>query len=134
MKYEDIKTELMDSIIKSYEEGVSLDEAERLASKLLFAQALISERLRTADLDSRMKKSGLKAAKAAVYADIISKSEKKPTESALEHALNADEIVTAAQDAFDTAEVDRDELERYYNIFKEAHVHFRRVAGGRFGD
>jgi len=34
------------------------------------------------------------------------------------------------QDALDKAEVEKDELTRIYNIFKEAHVYFRGIAKG----
>lgn len=128
----ELMKELENEIIKAYEEGVTLDSAETLASRFLHAQIQVSEDLRNADLDARMKKTGVKSIRAAVYTETVSTAEKRPTEAAMEHLLNSDELVVSAQNAFDTAEVDRDELERYFSIFQNAHVHFRTVARGRF--
>lgn len=124
--------ELEASIIDAYESGVSLEDAERLAAKFLHGQILVSQELKAADLSARMRKSGLKAVKAAVYTDACSKADKKPTESQLEHTINMNELVSNEQDALDQAEVDRDSLERYYNVFREGHVYMRGVAKGRF--
>lgn len=124
--------ELESDITRAYTEGVTMDEAERLAGKFLVAQMQISEQLRLADLDTRMRKSGLKAVKAAVYVATCSKSDKKPTEAQLEHTINTDSTVAGEQDAFDTAESSKESLERYYNICREAHVYFRGIAKGRF--
>lgn len=118
-------------IIATYDEGVTLGEAEKLAGEFLHAQMVVSAELKKADLDSRMRKSGVKAVKAAIYTETCAKSEKKPTESALEHLINMNELVSSEQDELDKAEVDRDSLERYYNIFREAHIHFRGIAKGR---
>lgn len=127
-----ILEELEQEIINSYEQGVTMEEAEKLAGKFLGGQIKVSQALRDKDLDSRMKKSGLKAVRAAVYTDIKSKGEKL-TIDAMEHQLNMDELVSKEQDALDAAEVDRDELKRYYDIFQNAHIHYRAVARGSFG-
>jgi hypothetical protein len=74
----------------------------------------------------------VKAIRAAIYLDIVQKNEKKPTESQISAMIDNNDLVTGEQNAFDLAEVNRDELERYYNVFQQAHVHFRRIAGGRF--
>lgn len=128
----DFYKELEQKIQSSYTEGMTLDEAEKLAAEFLKAQIVVSRELQKEDLDSRMRKTGLKAVRAAIYSDSISKSDKKPTEAALDHMINSHEIVCNEQNALDTAESNRDELERYYNIFREAHVYYRGVAKGRF--
>lgn len=122
--------QLESKIKKSYEEGVSLEEAESLAAEFLHAQIRVSEEIQTQDLDARMRKSGLKAIRAGVYTAACTKSDKKPTESALEHLLNSDEIIQQEQKSLDKAEVARDNLERYYDIFREAHLYYRQIAKG----
>lgn len=124
--------ELEGFIETSYREGITLQEAETLALRFLDAQIKVSKELKNADLDSRMRKSGLKAVKAAVYTEACTKVDKKPTESQLEHTLNMNGLVSTEQEALDTAEVSRSELERYYNIFQNAHIFFRGVAKGSF--
>ncbi len=120
-------------IEESYLEGVTADKAEKLAGQFLHAQLRVSAELRKADLDSRMRKSGLKALRAGVYTDVCTKNEKKPTEAGIAAIIDCHEVVQAEQDRFDNAEVSRDDLERYYNIFQAAHVHFRTIAKGQFG-
>lgn len=124
--------ELETQIQQSYTEGVTIDEAEKLAGKCLHAQILVSRELKESDLNSRMRKTGLKAVRAVVYLDIVNKSEKKPTESGLEHMLNSNFLVGKEQDELDLSESNRDELERYYSVLREAHVYFRTVCRGRF--
>lgn len=124
--------ELAEEIKKSYESGVTMEEAEKLASRFLHAQFVISNNLRTLDLDARMKKSGLKAVKAAVYHDNASKAEKKPSDTYLQNLVDLDENTLAEQRLLDTAEVERDLFQNYLGIFKDAHVHFRTIAKGRF--
>lgn len=131
MNFKQLCEKLQSKIISSYEQGVSLEDAERLAAEFLYAQMAVSAELKKADLDSRMRKSGVKALRAAVYTDICAKADKKPTETAIESMINMDSTVSSEQDEFDKAEVERDDLERYYNIFREAHVYFRGVAKGR---
>lgn len=124
--------ELELKIEESYESGITLEEAEKLAAKFLRAQILISRELQKTDLDSRMKKSGVKALKAALYLVEVQKTDKKPSDVLLGNLVDSNELVVGEQNAFDTAETRRDELERYYNIFREAHVHYRQVSKGRF--
>lgn len=119
-------------IQNSYESGVTVDEAERLASEFLYAQIQVSTELSKGDLDARMRKSGVKAVRAAIYLDIVSKADKKPVEAQITAMIDSDKLVVDEQRDFDAAEVSRDELERYYNIFINAHIHFRAVAKGRF--
>lgn len=119
-------------IIKIYEEGVSLDEAEKLAGRFLHAQLQVSALLKVEDLSARMRKSGLKAIKAAVYTNACKGVDKKPTEAMLAAIVDSDELVGGEQNAFDTAEVERDEFERLYNVYREAHIFLRGVSKGRF--
>lgn len=118
----------------SYEEGVTVAEAEKLAAEFLHAQLRVSDELKAQDLSARMRKSGLKAVRAAIYLEIVQKSEgKKPTESNIGALVDSDELVTGEQNAMDTAEVERDALERYYNVFGNCHIHFRNISKGNFG-
>lgn len=123
---------LEEKIKQSFNEGVTLPEAEKLAGEFLHAQLIVSSELTKADLDSRLRKTGVKSIRAAIYLDIVRQADKKPTEMQLTSMLDSDKIVLSEQEAFDTAEVQRDELERYYSIFQNAHIHYRSVAKGRF--
>jgi hypothetical protein len=124
--------ELEEQIIKIYDEGISLEEAERLAARFLYAQLQVSTELKTADLNARMRKSGTKAVRASAYTEACRGADKKPTEAALSAMLDTNELVSKQQDELDKAEVTRDELERYYDIFLNAHIYLRGVAKGRF--
>lgn len=132
MRFEEICKKLEEKIKSSYEEGVSLEVAERLAAEFLHAQMLVSNELKIADLDSRMRKTGVKAVRAAIYADTCSKSDKKPTEAQIEHTINVNEVVQGEQKSLDAAETNRDDLTRYYNIFRESHIYYRGIAKGKF--
>ena len=132
MDFNEFCKELETTIKNSYEEGTTLDEAEKLAAKFLFAQIQVSNHLKSADLDTRMRKSGVKAVRAAVYADTCAKHEKKPTVDALEHALNSNGLVNEQQQELDKAEVSKNELERLYDVFSNAHIYYRGIAKGRF--
>jgi len=122
MNLKELCQQLESEIQQSYEEGVTLEQAEKLAGKFLKAQMQVSAELTKADLDSRMRKSGVKAVRAAIYLDIVSKGDKKPTEA----------TVSSEQDSYDRAEVTKAELERYYDIFVNAHIFYRGVAKGNF--
>lgn len=130
--FEKLCKSLEDKILKSYEEGSTLEEAERLASEFLYAQLQVSQELKRVDLDSRMRKSGLKAVRAAVYMEAVTKADKKPSDVLLEQLVNTNELVNSEQDAYDKAEVERDHLERYFSVFNNAHIHFRGIAKGKF--
>lgn len=123
---------LQDKIQAAYTEGVSMEDAEKLAGEFLFAQMRVSDALKTADLDARMRKSGVKAVKATVYLDTVQSAEKKPTEAQLAAIVDTNALASAEQNAYDTAEVEKASLERYYDIFLNAHIFFRGVAKGRF--
>lgn len=120
-------------IQKSYEEGTSLEEAERLAAEFLVAQIRVSEALKAASLDSSMRKSGLKAIRAAVYLENATKSDKKPSDVLLSAMVDVHEVVQSEQDAHDKALAESESLKRYYDIFVNAHIFYRGVAKGSFG-
>lgn len=124
--------ELEKDISDAYEQGTTIEQAERLASKFLSGQLLVSKELEAADLDSRMRKSGLKAIKAAVYMEAATKGDKKPSDTFLQSLVDMDQMVGESQKSLDSAEVSRDSLDRYYNIFKDAHIFFRGVSRGKY--
>lgn len=132
MKLIDLCKELEADIERTYTDGVSLEEAEKLAAKFLGAQLRVSGALRVADLDVRMRKSGVKAVRSAIYLNEIKSVDKKPTEAQLSAAIETNEVVAAEQDEFDKAEVNKAELERYYDIFLNAHIYYRSIAKGKF--
>lgn len=119
-------------IVEAYEGGVTMEQAERYAARFLAAQVKLSQSLLTADLDSRMRKAGLKAVKAAVYLENATKGDKKPSDVLLAAVVDSDTLVSGEQEAFDNAEAGKDNLERLYSICREAHVYFRGVAKGSF--
>ncbi len=125
--------ELEQILINAYEGETTLQEAERLAARFLVAQMQVSGALRNADLDSRMKKTGTKALRAALYLNIVGQAEKKPTEAQIAATIDTDKMVEDAQTELDAAEVEREDLRRYYDIFQNAHVYMRGIAKGSFG-
>lgn len=127
-----IYEEITLAIQNSYESGTSLEDAERLAAKCLYGQLQVSSALKAVDLDARMRKSGLKAVKAAVYLSEVKGADKKPTEAQLTALIDSNELVSNEQDAYDKAESERDELQRYYDVFLNAHIYYRGVSKGRF--
>jgi hypothetical protein len=131
-KIMDFCSKLENKIIESYEDGITLEVAEKLAGEFLHAQMVISSELKKKDLDSRMKKQGVKALRAALYLDQKSKAE-KVTEANMAALLDSNELVSSEQNSLDEAEASRDELERYYNIFNSAHVYFRQLSKGSLG-
>lgn len=124
--------ELAGKIKSVYENAVTMDEAEKLAAEFLHAQMIVAEELRVADLDARMQKSGYKAVSAAVYMENATKTEKKPSDTLLQNTVDLNELVQKAREAYDKAEVEKDALQNYFNIFREAHIYFRGIAKGRF--
>lgn len=131
MNYKDLEKEIQ----SIYESGITMSDAEALAAKFLHAQIQVSTELKEADLNSRMRKSGLKAIRAAIYLKACGNSDtgKKPTEAFLEAVISTDELVSSEQDAYDTSEVLKAELERYYDILGNGHIFARSVAKGSFG-
>lgn len=117
----------------SYQSGVTASKAEELAGKFLGAQLSVSRELAKADLEARMRKTGLKAIRAAAYMDAATKDPKKPSDTMLENIVARNDYVGVEQQKYDEAEVLKAELERYYNVFAQAHIHFRTIAKGVFG-
>lgn len=132
MTFKELCHQLQAKIQQSYTEGTTLDEAEKLAAEFLHAMMTVSAELKTVSLDARMRKSGTKAARAGAYLDIVGKSDKKPTEAQIGATIDMDALVNKEQDALDHAEVDKEELERYYDIFNNAHIYYRGIAKGNF--
>lgn len=126
--------ELEQDIRNAYERPVETDEAQLLASKFLLAQLNAGRELSNLNLDARMKKTGLKALKAQVYLKHAQTSlgEKKPTEATLSAIVDSDKLVLENQDMFDKAEVERDLIENYLNVFREAHIFMRSLSKGKF--
>lgn len=131
-KFAGLVEELTQVIQNSYESSVTIEEAEKLAGRFLHAQIIVSEELRRADLDARMKKSGLKALEAGTYLDGALAGEKKPSDVLLNATVDSNDLVKVARKEYDTAEVEKSALLNYFGIFKEAHIFFRGVSRGRF--
>lgn len=124
---------LTNKIQSSYEEDITVKEAEKLAAEFLHAQLLITNELTILELDARMRKSGYKAVTATIYMENATKTEKKPSDMMLQHQVELSELVRSEKDNLDTSEVKRDELQNYLNIFKEAHIYYRGIAKGFIG-
>lgn len=124
--------QLETKIQNSYVDGLTMEAAEQLAGEFLYAQIKVSAELKKADLDCRMRKTGVKAVRAAIYMEAATKDPKKPSDVMLAAMVDMNDIVQGEQTEYDKAEVDKDALERYYNIFREAHIYYRGVAKGKF--
>lgn len=122
-----MQKDLENKIQETYESGVTVDQAEKLAAEFLHASLIINSHLATLSLDARMKKSGLKAIRAAVYLEEVSKSEKKPTEAMLSAILDTNELVSGEQTALDTSEVEVEELKRLYDTYNNCHIYYRNI-------
>jgi len=122
---------LEEVIATSYKRGTNAIDAESFAAQFLQAQIRVSQELTNADLDARMRKSGVKAVRAAIYLDAATKDQKKPTEAMLSALVDANDVVQNEQNELDKAEVHRDEMDRYYNIFREAHLYYRALSKQR---
>lgn len=126
--FEDLKQD----VLNVYEQGISIEDAERKAAKFLHAQIVLSEHIQKADLHARMSKNGYKTLKAKVYLEIVQSAEKKPTETQLESMLATNEQVAASQDTYEKAEVESEALHRLYEIFRDGHIFLRGIAKGNF--
>ncbi len=131
-KFNSLCSQLEAKILVAYEEGTTLEQAERLAAEFLYAQLQVSSELSKLDLSSKMRKTGVKAVKAAIYMDAATKDPKKPSDVMLQAIVDMNEVVQSEQNEFDKAEVSRAELERIYDVFLNAHIFFRGVARGNF--
>jgi SHS2 domain-containing protein len=133
--FKGIYDELRAEIKRVSAEGVSIEDAERLAAKFLDALLELGGfdgRIRHADLDVRMKKNGYKTLRAKVYLQTVQGQEKKPTESAIEAAIATNTEVSKQQDLYEKAETDAEALHRIYDVFRDCHIYFRGVAKGNF--
>lgn len=129
-KFKELCEDLTKQIQDSYETGITVEEAEKLAGKFLYAQIQVSEELRKVDLDARMKKSGVKAIRAAIYLEEVGKSDRKPSDVMLEAIVNRNELVQAEQLGHDEAEVLKNQLDNYMSVFGNAHIYFRNIGKG----
>lgn len=131
-KFQEFVEAMEGKIVDTYE-GVTIELAESLAAEFLSAQLQVSKELKKHDLNARMSKSGLKAIRAAVYTESAKLVDgKKPTEAAIAAMVDSDELVLGEQRSLDVAEVERDELDRVFNVFSNAHIFYRGVSKGRF--
>lgn len=133
MTFDEKCKQLEAKIIQTYTTGVSLEGAEKLAAEFLGAMLLVSDELKKADLSARMRKTGVKAVRAALYADAVKGQDKKPTETAIQSSIDSNDTLISEQNSYDSAEVDKASLDRYYDIFSNSHIFFRGVAKGSFG-
>lgn len=133
MKFQELCDQLTDKIKQSYEEGITVEQAEKLAGEFLYGQICVGTELKNADLDARMRKTGVKAVKASVYMEGATATDKKPSDTLLNAQVDLNEIVQKEQDALDKAEVRRDELKNLLSVFQEAHIFMRTIARGGFG-
>jgi hypothetical protein len=131
--FEKFCKDLENKVKVAYEEHVTIERAEELAGEFLHAQFVVSAELRKADLDARMRKQNNKAVRGAIYLDAATKGEKKPTEAALAAIIETNDLVQGEQKAYDEAEVLSSDVERAYNICREAHIYFRGIAKGSMG-
>lgn len=122
--------ELAQKIKDSYESSITVEDAESLSAEFLSAQLLLADQIRHADLDARMRKSGLKALKAAVYLEHATKSEKKPSDVMLQAIVDSEKMVQTSQDELDAAEVEVDRLKNYMDTFRNAHIYYRNIGRG----
>lgn len=124
---------LENNIKDSYESGVTLLQAEKLAGEFLHGQLIVSTELTKLDLDTRMRKSGVRAIRASVYMVESGKDTKKPTEAMLTAVLDSNSDVLEQQAELDEVESQRDELKRLLDVYSNAHIHFRTICKGGFG-
>lgn len=131
MSFEKLCQQLEAKIQSAFETGISLEDAEKLSSEFLYANLMLSSELKKIALDARMRKAGVKSIRAAIYLDIVQKSDKKPTEAQITAMIDTDPLVTGEQSSYDDAEVNAEHLERIYRTFENAHILYRKISGGR---
>ncbi len=132
MTFAEYRKEIESDIQNAYEFSPTVQESEKLAAKFLSAMIKVGQEYRTASLDARMRKTGLKAVKAAIYMEAATKGEKKPTEVALAAIEDTNELVNGEQVAFDTAEVGAAEIGNLLSVAREAHIYFRGLSKGKY--
>src|ERR1700684_1824292 len=131
MKIDDLYKELTEVLKSSYESGVTILEAESLAGRFLYALTQVANEYEILNLDARMRKSGLKGLKASIYLDEATKTDKKPSDVMLGALVDRNSLVQGSQDDLDKAEVVKEKLENYKEVFKEAHIYFRGLSKSR---
>lgn len=131
-KLSNICEELKVAIERAYDEGVTVPDAEKLAARTLLARLELADQIKSIDLDSKMRKNGVKSIRAAVYMEEISKHDKKPAEAFLDHAVNLNELVGIEEKGFSEAESERDRLKAYLGVFQDAHIYFRSIMKGTY--
>ena len=99
---------------------------------LFRSQLIISKELAALDLDARMRKSGVKAIRGAVYLEEARRGDKKPSDTMLTAFVDTSDLVTGEQKRLDEAEVKKAELERIFDILTNGHIHYRTIAKGSF--
>lgn len=124
--------ELVDIVKEAHTTGVTMDQAEKYAARFLEAQLTLACELASIDIDARMKKNGMKAAKAQAYLDICRASDKKPSDVYIEQEVTLNKTVNATVDMFERLDARRENLMLYMGIFKDAHVYFRGIAKGTY--
>ncbi len=127
-----IYDELKSAIERAYEQGTTMLEAEKLAALTLTARLQLADEIEIAFIDFKMKKHGVKAVRGAIYIEILSNSEKKPTEAAIEAQVNLNGLVGGEEERYATAEADYHRLAAYLDVFKDAHLYFRNICKGTF--
>lgn len=123
---------LKKQVEQAYESSVTMEEAERFAAKCLSAQLSIAEQLSKADLDSRFKKNGLKALKAAIWHESATQGDKKPSDKHLDAMVDMNKLVQTEQSEFDKADSYKESLYILLGIFKDAHIYFRGISKGSY--
>jgi|SRR5271165_6123971 len=122
---DDYFSQLEEKIKNAYESTVTISEAETLAAQFLHALIQVNKALDIVDLDRRMRKTGVKAVRAAVLLENVKAADKKPADSILDALVDVNKVVQSEQDAQDKAETKTQTLNNYFKIFTEAHTYFR---------
>jgi hypothetical protein len=124
--------QLEQKIIQSYQEGVTPLTGETLAAEFLAAQISVSEEIKRASIKARLSKSVVKEERGKLLYKEATTPEKKPSDTLLNALVDSNIDILACQMAYDKDEETANELERLYNIFREAHIFYRGVAKGKF--
>jgi hypothetical protein len=124
--------ELKLAIENAYNEGISIPDAEKLAARTLTARLELSDEIKSAALDSKMRRNGVKVVRANAYMDEITKHDKKPAEAFLENAVNLSPEVNEEENSYAEAEAELSRLIAYLDVFKDAHLYFRTIMKGSF--
>lgn len=124
--------ELKKDVLRIFEESITIPEAERLAAKFLYAQMIVSEEIKGADLECRLKKAGVKTMSSKVYLDEVAKHEKKPSDTLLDNIVATNAEVNTNQDLFDRAQVHLEALKRLFEMLRDAHIFCRGIAKGSY--